>query len=415
MVRVPTWEWDQSSGFGNNGSCGFMCRQCRGQLDTQVVGLPFFISDHPLYIATLHVPEPSELRDVRAMSNRLPIANSFPIGILTSSLGNVRIHRLEDRLREAADAGFQGVEMTYPELTLLAEQESEGTFDQKVLGAAHTVKTLLDEYNLKTVVLQPFDNYEGLTDPAKHADKIAKLKLWFKLAKIFETDLIQIPAQFGKEPDTTGDFDKIVNDFVEISEMGLKEDPPIRFAYEACAWSTYHDTWQHIWTVVDKVDRPNFGLCLDTYHVGAIVWADIMTESGIRPNADDLLKADLAEFAAIVPPEKIFFVQLSDAERVPGGLKPGHPWYSPDEHPNASWNFNARIYPCEHDTFNGYLPVEEIVRSWVYDCGYRGWFTMEIFNRTMADPSPEVPRHYAKRGQASWKSLVEVLKLNEVK
>ncbi|KAK9327371.1 hypothetical protein V1520DRAFT_349001 [Lipomyces starkeyi] len=57
----------------------------------------------------------------------------------------------------------------------------------------------------------------------------------------------------------------------------------------------------------------------------------------------------------------------------------------------------------------------EIVRSWVYDCGYRGWFTMEIFNRTMACPSPEVPRHYAKRGQASWKSLVEVLKLNEVK
>jgi 4-hydroxyphenylpyruvate dioxygenase len=40
---------------------------------------------------------------------------------------------------------------------------------------------------------------------------------------------------------TAGDEDKIVADIKEIGELGLKEHPPIRFAYEALAWGAHLD------------------------------------------------------------------------------------------------------------------------------------------------------------------------------
>jgi 4-hydroxyphenylpyruvate dioxygenase len=42
---------------------------------------------------------------------------------------------------------------------------------------------------------------------------------------------------------TTADEDKIVADIRELGELGLKEDPPIRFAYEALAWGAHLDLW----------------------------------------------------------------------------------------------------------------------------------------------------------------------------
>lgn len=38
---------------------------------------------------------------------------------------------------------------------------------------------------------------------------------------------------------TTGDEDKIVADIKELGELGLKENPPVRFAYEALAWGAH--------------------------------------------------------------------------------------------------------------------------------------------------------------------------------
>lgn len=38
---------------------------------------------------------------------------------------------------------------------------------------------------------------------------------------------------------TTDDLSKIVADIREIGELGQKEDPPVRFAYEALAWGAH--------------------------------------------------------------------------------------------------------------------------------------------------------------------------------
>ena len=41
---------------------------------------------------------------------------------------------------------------------------------------------------------------------------------------------------------TTGDFDSIVADMKEVAIMGLQQNPPIRFVYEAMAWGAHIDT-----------------------------------------------------------------------------------------------------------------------------------------------------------------------------
>lgn len=41
---------------------------------------------------------------------------------------------------------------------------------------------------------------------------------------------------------TTGNFEKIAADMREIALLGLKEDPPVRFAYEVMAWGAHIDT-----------------------------------------------------------------------------------------------------------------------------------------------------------------------------
>lgn len=76
------------------------------------------------------------------------------------------------------------------------------------------------------------------------------------------------------------------------------------------------------------------------------------------------------------------------------------------------WSRNARLFPCE-EQLGGYLPVLEMFSAWVFELGYRGWVSMELFNRSMSDSDPSVPEIHAKRGMASWKKCVAALKLDE--
>lgn len=69
----------------------------------------------------------------------------------------------------------------------------------------------------------------------------------------------------------TGSHEKIVADLIEVSDLGVREDPPIRFAHEVMAWGAHMDTWQGAWEITKKVNRPNFEMFLDTYQILANV------------------------------------------------------------------------------------------------------------------------------------------------
>lgn len=71
---------------------------------------------------------------------------------------------------------------------------------------------------------------------------------------------------------TTGDEKIVVADLINIAHMGLAENHVVRFAHEGGAGGRYFDTWQSIGELVKQVNRPNFGLCLDTFHFAGRVW-----------------------------------------------------------------------------------------------------------------------------------------------
>ncbi|EXJ78922.1 hypothetical protein A1O3_08422 [Capronia epimyces CBS 606.96] len=332
----------------------------------------------------------------------------FRPAIASMSLGRAWVHELDKKLREASEAGFEGVEIFYEDLEYLARTYGEVS-PATLLQASAKLRQTCDALNLTIIGMQPFLFYEGLIDREEHAAKIEKLKVWFKIVKILGTDIIQIPSNF-QQGGISGDLDLIVRDMIEVADLGLKEDPPVRFAYENLAWGTYVDTWEKLWEVVTRVDRPNFGCCLDTFNIAGRVWADPASPSGKTPNADADLKASLENLVKTVDVNKVFYVQVVDAERMTPPLTPDHPFHVDGQPSRMSWSRNARLFLYEQDQ-GGYLPVVEVARVFLKELKYEGWVSMELFSRTMSDPDPSIPHTHAQRGIKAWKQLAKELQL----
>jgi len=345
-----------------------------------------------------------------------PLSQKLPLAIASFCLGRAKVHELEPKLEAAAAAGYKGIELFYEDIKIPAERLTDSkndkhAFQKNLFDAETRFKQLCDKHGQEIFVLQPIKNYEGLLSRDKHARKIEKLKMWFKLAKVLGTDMIQIPTNFWSD-NTTGEMDVIVSDLQEEADLGAAEQPPIRFAYEIMAGGAHVNTWQKQWEVIEKVDRDNLGMCLDTYQILAKLWADCTSKSGIKPDADRILEEDLQELKRTVPLDKVYYVQLADAEKLSPPMGPGHPWYDPKMQPTMSWSRNARLFPFEEDR-GGYLPVLRMFEFWVFDYGYRGWVSMEVFNRSMFEPGEEVPKEHAVRGVQSWRKCVKALGLDD--
>ncbi|KAE8414812.1 3-dehydroshikimate dehydratase [Aspergillus pseudocaelatus] len=310
--------------------------------------------------------------------------------------------------KTAAKAGFKGVEIFYEDLEYLA-QEKGPVNNSTLLAAAEETKAICDHHGLNVIGMQPFLFYEGLTDRAQHREKIEHLKLWFAIVKILGTDIIQIPSNFQSEG-ISGDLDLIVSDMVEVADLGLKEEPVVRFAYENLAWGTFISTWESLWEVVQRVDRPNFGCCLDTFNIAGRVWADPASPSGKTPDADANLVASLQSLIRTVDVSKVFYVQVVDAERMQQPLVVGHPFYVEGQPARMSWSRNARLFLYEQER-GGYLPVVQVAKAFLKGLGFEGWVSMELFSRSMADPDPTVPETHAQRGIKAWNRLAEELNL----
>lgn len=304
--------------------------------------------------------------------------------------------------------------MFYEDLEYFSEELGVG-----ILDSAVRARQLCDSLRLEVVCLQPFLFYEGLLDRVEQ-QRLAtqKLPLWFAIARILGTDLIQVPSNFlppdpdtGK-PRTTGDMDIIVSDLREIADLALQQSPPIRLAYESLAWANHIKTWEQCWEVITLVDRPNFGACLDTFNIAARVYADPAVPSGKTPDADIAIRASIARLVTTVDAQKIFFVQVVDGERLSAPLVEGHPFYVKEQPSRMSWSRNARLFAFE-ESRGGYLPILDITRAF-FDTGFEGWVSMEMFSRTLADPSRQTPEEHARRAMESYGKLMQKLGLDIV-
>lgn len=331
------------------------------------------------------------------------------------SLGRAWVHDFDEKMMRASEAGFQGIEVFYEDLEYLAKTYMPAAAgrgppeESHLLLAATRIREVCDRYKLTIIGLQPFLFYEGLLDRAEHAAKIVKVKIWFKIVKILGTDIIQIPSNF-QASGISGDLDIITNDMIELADLGLAESPPVRFAYENLAWATYVGDWETLWDIVTRVNRPNFGCCLDTFNIAGRVWADPASATGKTPNADQDLESTLKKLVATIDVKKVFYIQVVDAERLDDPLVEGHPYHVEGQPSRMSWSRNARVFAYETDR-GGYLPIPKVADAFIHQLEYEGWVSMELFSRTMAEPDPRVPQEHAERGMRSWKRLVEALNL----
>jgi 4-hydroxyphenylpyruvate dioxygenase len=331
--------------------------------------------------------------------------------IASMSLGRAWAHELPAKLDQARKYGFRGVELFYEDLEYVARGIDEKVLPETLIQASYIVRGLCDDRGLEIIALQPFMHYEGLRDRAWHAQRVAEMKLWLKLAKILGTDLIQIPSSFLDESIITGDREVIVADLREIADLGMREDPTMRFAYESLAWGTYTDRWEECWEIVQQIDMPNFGIVLDTFNIAARIYADPTSATGMNPDADVATSESIKRMVNTIDPQKIFFVQLADAERLASPLVRGHELYDASQPARMSWSRNCRLFYGE-EAQGGYLPIKEISKVILKDLGYQGWVSFELFHRCLTSSYMDVPEKMASRGAASWKRLVADLDLD---
>ncbi|KAJ5991588.1 hypothetical protein N7522_011795 [Penicillium canescens] len=328
--------------------------------------------------------------------------------IATVSLGAAHLHPLTAKLDAAARNGQQGLELFHDDLAQLAKtlqlnDSSPRTARDYEIDAAHAIRDLCAERHLRVLALQPFRHYEGLIDPIRHAERIDELKHWVQLTRILGDSLfILIPSSFLDPSEITDDRDRLAADLAEAADVAF----PIRIAYEALAWGTYINTWEDSWDVIKRANRPNLGICLDTFNIAARLWADPTDPTGRLPaSADKDLQDSMDRLVQEIDPSRVLMVQLADGERV----DPQMPFlHAPGLPTLLAWSRNARLFPCEEER-GGYLPIRKVTDACITRLGYTGWVSMEVFSRTTGEDNLVIPDEHAMRASQSWQRVLQFL------
>lgn len=340
--------------------------------------------------------------------------NAFSIATL--SLGNSRYHSLEDRVRVAAAAGFKTLDLFDEDWSAyLSSHGGDGTNPWEAtpdnLHVAHKLRTLVELHGISIACTQPLRKIEGLKNSSARKASLELVAKRFPFMRALDTDLVFMCASVETEPQATSDFQTVARDLAELGRMAeefsLRDGGRIlRIGYEGLSWAT-RNTWASSWEVVRAANRHNVGLILDSFNILAVEFADPYSSDGngmfhaSRDEALDVLRMSMASLVATVPGDRIFFVQLADAELVsPQYLKPNA------EDPRLlPWSRQCRLYPYEQDR-GAYMPVD-IVTAAILATGYQGPLSLEVFSHTLNEPSKSVPEEHARRGYIGLERLIQ--------
>ncbi|KAL2109787.1 hypothetical protein VUR80DRAFT_2021 [Thermomyces stellatus] len=332
---------------------------------------------------------------------------SCKLGVCTLSLGQSSAgHDLPTKLRAARAHGLQGVEVFDDDLWQLADVLPGGnTVPENRRAAAAVVRQLCEDAGLAVICLQPFRHYEGILDDERRARRFSELEHFMELAQIMGTDLVLIPSSFLPEAEVSTSDDVLVADLTAAAELGARMQPPVRIAYEALCWGTRINVWERSWEMVKRVDRPNFGLCLDTFNILGGIYADPASPTGKTPRAEQAVAESIQRLLDGVDVERVFLVQIGDGARLSEPLVPGHFLYNESQPTRMSWSRHARLFYGEQD-LGAYLPVREVMAAILGRMGYRGWVSHEIFNHRLADADAGIPEEMARRASVSFAKLL---------
>ena len=230
--------------------------------------------------------------------------------------------RLDEKLRAAARAGFDTVEIFEPDFTASPLTPRE-------------VRDLLGDLGLTCALWQPFRDFEGMPDELRQL-QLDRAERKFDLMGEIGTDRILVCS--NTSPAALGDRARIVADFAELGTRAAARG--ITIGYEALAWGRHVADHRDVWEIVQAVDHPNVGIILDSYH--------------------SLVRGIPSDSIAGIDPAKIVFVQLADA-------------------PVLDMNYLYLSRHFRNMPGQGGLPIANYVAA-ILRTGYDGPLSLEIFN-----------------------------------
>jgi 4-hydroxyphenylpyruvate dioxygenase len=229
---------------------------------------------------------------------------------------------LEEKLSAAALVGFDGVEL----------------FENDLISCALSpvqIRQRAADLGLRIELYQPFRDFEGVAAEVL-ARNLRRADSKFQVMTELGVDLLLVCSNVSP---TTVD-----NDELAAEQLGQLADRAaehgLRIAYEALAWGRQVADYRRAWSIVAAGNRPNLGLCLDSFHI-------------LSRRHDPAGIAD-------IPAAKIFFLQLADAPDMQLDL--------------LQWSRHFRCFPGQ-----GSFDLETFTAS-VIAAGYRGPLSLEVFN-----------------------------------
>ncbi|RKO22906.1 sugar phosphate isomerase/epimerase and 4-hydroxyphenylpyruvate domain-containing protein [Pseudarthrobacter phenanthrenivorans] len=229
---------------------------------------------------------------------------------------------LKEKMQACAIAGFDGIEI----------------FEQDLVTSPlspEDVRKMAADLGLGLDLYQPFRDFDGVT-PDLLKDNLRRAEAKFKLMSRLGMDTVLVCSNVATA--TIDDDGLRAAQLAELAE--LAGDHGVKVAYEALAWGKYVNDYEHAYKLVEMVDHPNFGTCLDSFHILSRDW-------------------DTSHIEAFNP-EKIFFVQVADAPKLSMDV--------------LSWSRHYRVFPGEGQ-FELAKFMGHVVRA-----GYSGPVSLEVFN-----------------------------------
>ncbi|MBT2554033.1 bifunctional sugar phosphate isomerase/epimerase/4-hydroxyphenylpyruvate dioxygenase family protein [Arthrobacter sp. ISL-5] len=229
---------------------------------------------------------------------------------------------LKEKMQACAIAGFDGIEI----------------FEQDLVTSPlspEDVRKMAADLGLTLDLYQPFRDFDGVTEDVLAAN-LRRADAKFRLMSRLGMDTILVCSNVATA--TIDDDGLRAKQLAALAE--LAGDHGVKVAYEALAWGKYVNDYEHAHRLVEMVDHPNLGTCLDSFHILSRDWDT----------------APIEDFN----PDKIFFVQVADAPKLSMDV--------------LSWSRHYRVFPGEGQ-FELAKFMGHVVRA-----GYTGPVSLEVFN-----------------------------------
>jgi 4-hydroxyphenylpyruvate dioxygenase len=237
---------------------------------------------------------------------------------------------LEDKLETAAAAGFDGIEIFESDLIVSTLSPAD-------------VRRRAAELGLEIALYQPFRDFEAVTPDAFDAN-LRRAECKFAVMEQLGAELMLVCSNVAA--DAIDDDALAADQLRTMAEHAAAHG--MRIAYEALAWGTHVNDYQHAWRIVEAADHPNLGTCLDSFHV--------------------LSRGDDPSGIRAIPGDKIYFLQLADAPQLLMDV--------------LQWSRHYRCFPGQ-----GAFDLVAFVGH-VLAAGYGGPLSLEVFNDVFRQASP---------------------------